>query len=230
MYKKLTVLSALVVLAAGVFGVSKVNAAGSGTMTLTPATGTYHTGDTVTLTLRENSGATNVNAASYIGTYNQSLLQYQSWDFTGSAFEIAASSSGGSGSVAADRGTTNNTLSGDQLIGKVSFKVLAPGTTTVTVDNTSQVLATSDNTDQLGTRTGASLTLINGFNNRVAHRPNGQAFYFKIDKRYYLPNPSVRNCVMVRYGTGPDFLTSDAEVNGFTDGGQTAHCPYELRT
>jgi hypothetical protein len=230
MYKKISVLFALLVLVLAVFSFSKVNAAGSGTLYITPASGTYSQGNNITFTVRENSGATNVNAESFNGTYNQTKLQFLSFDFTNSAYEIAASSSGGSGAVNIDRGTASSTLSGDQEIGKVTFKVLAPATTTFDVDPSSQVLASSNSTDQVGTRTGASMTLINGFNNRVAHRPNGQAFYFKVDKRYYLPNPSVRNCVMVRYGTGTDFLTSDAEVNSFTDGGQTAHCPYELET
>jgi hypothetical protein len=228
MLKKIIVFSAMFVVALSTLFYSKAHAAGSGTIYISPATATYHLNDTVSLSVRENSGATNVNGVSFVGAYNQSLLQFQSWDFTGSGFEVAATSNGGSGAIAADRGTTSGTLSGDQLIGKVNFKVLAPGTTTVSVDNSSVVLATSDNTDQVGTRTGSNLTLITGFENRVAHRANGQAFYFKVDKRFYIPNPAVRNCVMTRYGTGPDFLTSDAEIFGlFTDGGQTAHCPYE---
>jgi hypothetical protein len=228
--KKISILSIMFVLAASVLTFSKVSAAGSGTIYITPASGTYSVNNNVTFTVKENSGATNVNGASFNGTYDQSKLQFISFDFTTSDFEVAASSSGASGAINIDRGTANSTLSGDREIGKVTFKVLAPATTNFSVDNSSVVLQTSDSNDQVGTRTGASLTLINGFNNRVAHRPNGQAFYFKIDKRFYIPNPSVRNCVMVRYNTGPDFLTSDAEVNGFTDGGQTAHCPYELET
>jgi hypothetical protein len=231
MYKKISTLSALLVLVVGTLALAgKASAAGSGTIFISPASATNHVGDTITLTVRENSGSTAVNAESFVGAYNQNLLQFLSWDFSTSAFEVAASSSGGSGAIAADRGTTSSTLTGDQIIGKANFKVLAPGTTSVTVDNASVVLQTSNSTDQVGTRTGSNLTLVTGFENRVAHRPNGQAYYFKVDKRYYIPNPAVRNCVMVRYNTGTDFLTSDAEVNAFTDGGQTAHCPYELET
>jgi hypothetical protein len=106
------------------------------------------------------------------------------------------------------------------------FKVLAPGSVTINIAGSSVVLQTSDNTNQVTTRTGAVFNLQSGFENRVAHRPDGRAYYFTGDKKYYIPNLLVRNCIIVRNGTGTDFLSSNAEMDVFSDGG-TAHCPYE---
>jgi hypothetical protein len=122
--KKISILSIMFVLAASVLTFSKVSAAGSGTIYITPASGTYSVNNNVTFTVKENSGATNVNGASFNGTYDQSKLQFISFDFTTSDFEVAASSSGASGAINIDRGTANSTLSGDREIGKVTFKVI----------------------------------------------------------------------------------------------------------
>jgi hypothetical protein len=165
MYKKLSTLSALLVLVVGTLTLAgKASAAGSGTIYISPDKGTYAVGSTLTAIIREDSGATAVNAVSLVGSYNASSLQFLSFDFTHSAFEIAASSSGGSGAFAADRGTTNTTLTGDQEVARINFKALASGQTSIDINNSSVVLQTSDSTDQVGTRIGASL-LVSSFSN-----------------------------------------------------------------
>jgi hypothetical protein len=223
--KSIFVLVGLLVLTNILF-TAKTYAAGSGSVYLTPSSGTYTVGTTVTLSVRENSSTTAVNAAMAVITYNTSQLQFQSWDFGSSAFEIAAFSNGGGGTAEADRGTTNQSMSGDREIGKISFKVLTSGAATVNAGPSSVVVTTATNTDQVGTRTGATLTLQSGFENRVAHRPDGRSYYFTGSNRYYISNPSVRNCVIIRNNTGTDFLSSDGEIDAFTDAA-LAHCPYE---
>jgi hypothetical protein len=140
-----TMVLAVALLLASLGGVS--HGVANNTMYLTPASGSYTVGSTVTVAVRENSGSTDVNAVEADLSYNSTDLQYLSSDFSTSAFEISATSSGGSGVVSMARGTTNASLSGDQLIGNLSFKVLAAGTGTVTFTTTSGVASNGTNTN-----------------------------------------------------------------------------------
>ena len=136
-----------------------VQATGSTTLYLSPASSTTNVGSTLSVTVRENSGSTDVNAVEADFSYPSNLLQYASTDFSSSAFEIAASSTGGSGTVSIARGTVNLTLSGDQVIGIVNFNVLAAGSATLSFLNSSAVAATSNSANTIGTMTGGSYTL-----------------------------------------------------------------------
>jgi hypothetical protein len=225
--KFVPVIAIIVAVAVGALNFSRINAAGSGTLYTTPSSGSYKVGSIINVTFRENSGETKVNAVSVNASYNTSLLQFQSFNFSSSSFEVAAVSSGAGGNIRMDRGTTNHTLVGDQEVGRASFKVLATGTANITINGSSVVVTHDDNVDQIGTKTGSTFTLQSAFENRVAHRPDGRGYYFSQNERYSIPNPAVRNCIMVRNSTGEDFLTSDAEVDSFADAGAAAHCPYE---
>jgi hypothetical protein len=211
----------------GALHFAKTSAAGSGTLYITPSSGNYSVGSTVTLTIRENSGSTTVNAVRIDATYNSSLLQFQSFNFNSSAFEVAATNTASGGIINVDRGTTNHNNSGDQEVAKVTFKVINTGSAAVNIVGTSVVVSHDTNSDQLVTRSGSTLNLQSGFENRVAYRPNGQAYYFSADKKYSIPNPTVRNCIIVRSATGDSFLSSDAEIDSFADATVPAHCPYE---
>jgi hypothetical protein len=154
-YSKILFVLAAAVLLLGSLVFRPALAAGSATLYIAPDKGTYAVNSNFTLVVRENSGATAVNAVKFDATYNAGALQFVSADFSNSAFEVQASNSGGSGSISWDRGTSNSTLTGDQEVGRINFKALVAGPTTINVLGSSVLLATSDSTDQLANRNGA---------------------------------------------------------------------------
>ncbi len=135
-----------------------VQAAGSTTLYLSPASSTVNVGSNLAVTIWENSGSTAVNAVEANLSY-PSNLQYASTDFSTSAFEIAASSTGGSGTVDIARGTVNLTLTGAQIVGIVNFNVLASGSASISFLSSSAVAATSNSANTVGTMTGGTYTL-----------------------------------------------------------------------
>ena len=141
--------------------ITTVQATGSTTLYLSPASSTTTVGSTLAVTVRENSGSTAVNAVEADLSYPSALLQYSSTDFSTSAFEIGAGSTGGSGSITMARGTVNSSLSGDQIVGIVNFKVLASGSATANFLNSSAVTSTANNTNTIGTMTGGTYSLQN---------------------------------------------------------------------
>lgn len=124
---------------------------------LAPASGSYAVGSSFTIAVRENSGSA-VNAAEANLSYPVSALEYQSIDGSGSAFGIDANSTGGNGSVNIARGTTSP-VTGDQLIAKVTFKVLAITTATIQMQSSSVVLSSSTNINVVNARNGGTYTL-----------------------------------------------------------------------
>jgi hypothetical protein len=158
-YKVVPVICALLIGGLMAHLIGATQAAPNNSIYLSPASGSYQIGDTVTLSVRENSGATNVNAVEADLSYTAAQLQYLSTDFTGTSFELAATSSGGSGSVTIARATSNNTLAGDHLIAAVSFKVLASGSSAISFKSSSALAGTSDSKSTNATTQGATLTL-----------------------------------------------------------------------
>lgn len=144
-------------------------AAGSANMYLMPASGTYGKGDTISVAIHENSGSSSVNAAHVALTYSAKNLTFVSIG-SSSAFNINAPSSGGSGSVKIDRGALP-AVSSDKVIATVIFKVTdTSGTANIDIASDSAVLSSSDNTNILTSRTGASYTL-----NGVSSQPTSSA-------------------------------------------------------
>lgn len=133
----------------------QISAQSADSIYLTPATGTYTVGNTFTVTIRENS-STAVNAAQADLGYS-SNLEFVSIDGAGSAFGIDASSTGGGGSVSISRGNIA-AVSGDQLISKVTFKVIGAGAASITMLPSSEVLSSTTNQNVATTRNGGSYT------------------------------------------------------------------------
>lgn len=144
---------------------SDVSAAcGSGcvaSMSLSPGSGTYNPGNTVTVSIYVNSGGQTVNAVQADFTYTSSRLQFQSINATGSAFAIDASSTGGGGSVSIARGNISAVSGSSLLVAKVNFTVLSgnDGTATLTLGSSSTVASSTTNQDILGSKSGASYTV-----------------------------------------------------------------------
>jgi hypothetical protein len=112
-------------------------------------------GSTYTVQVRAYSAGTNVNAVEADFTYPTSMLTYSSIDTSSSSFDINASSTGGSGSVAIGLGSTTG-VNGDLLVANITFNVVAVGTADLTFQNSSVLLASSNNANTLGTLSNAS--------------------------------------------------------------------------
>ena len=157
MRKLLLGLSVLIASLAGAWTYSTVvDAQTANSIYVTSASGSYKVGDSFTVSVRVNTSDP-INAVGARLSYSDSL-QFVSIDGGGSAFGIDASSTGGSGSVAIDRGTTV-AVSGDQLVTKLTFKAVAAGNGSLQMLNGSQALSASTNQDVLSTRNGGTYTV-----------------------------------------------------------------------
>lgn len=130
-----------------------VSAQAADSIYVTPASGNYPVGTSFTVSVRENT-STQVNAVQADLAYS-SNIQFVSIDASGSAFGIDASSTGGGGVVSMSRGTIVP-VSGDKLVAKVTFKVVAAGKATISMQESSVVLSSSTNTDVIKSRNGSS--------------------------------------------------------------------------
>lgn len=119
------------------------------TIYLSPASQTLAGGGTLTLEVRENSGTTGVNAVQANFSYQTSLLTFVSIDTSTSAFTTQAEASGGAGQVKIARGITGS-LTGDQLIAKVTFKATTTsGTANLAFTTGTALVNSSTNQDIL---------------------------------------------------------------------------------
>src|SRR6266511_4333640 len=93
--------------------------AASATMSLSPSSGTYTTGNNFAIKVYENSGTEPVNAVEASISYPASLVDYVSVT-NSSAFSVLASTSGGSGTVDIQRGALP-AVTGNQLVATITF-------------------------------------------------------------------------------------------------------------
>lgn len=138
-------------------GLGQVEAAGSATLSLTPASGSYRVGDTVTVTVQENSGTDAVNAVqadlNYSGT-----LQHVSTNLSSSAFTLVGTNTAGGGSVKLGLASTTN-RTGQQTVAVVTFRAISAGTSTISFAGTSAIVRASDVFNVLGPTSGATYTI-----------------------------------------------------------------------
>ncbi len=119
------------------------------TIYLSPTTQNLAAGTTFTVTVRENSGTTAVNAIQADFSYNANLVDFDSIDSTGTAFNIEASLTGGAGKVSISRGNATP-LTGDQLVATVTFKTkLASGSVPMAFISGTALLSSTTNQDIL---------------------------------------------------------------------------------
>ncbi|HEY4695176.1 MAG TPA: hypothetical protein VIH52_04425 [Candidatus Nanoarchaeia archaeon] len=143
---------------AAVANPSSVRAAA--TLYLSPASKTVNNGENFAVSVYTNTGGDPVNAVQANLSYPTATLQFISVDSSGSAFEIAAETSGGSGSVRIGKGTLTP-KTGVQLVGIVNFKAIAAGTASVSFASGSAVLRSTDNANILSGPTGGTYTVNN---------------------------------------------------------------------
>jgi hypothetical protein len=135
------------------------SAAITGKLYLTPASGTYSAGSTITLVIHADSLTTPVNAVQADLTYPSALMQFVSIDTTGSSFPQTLQSTGGSGTVHLSVGSLSTDPTGDNVIATVTFNYLGSGTASIGVAGTSAIYRSSDSADILNSTAGASYTL-----------------------------------------------------------------------
>lgn len=137
--------------------VSPVYAAGG--FSFSQSSGNYKVGDTISVSVRVDTGSSPTNAVSANFTYPTNLLEYLSADATGSDFSISAVEKVNNGTVSFDRGSYTP-LTGDKLVQKANFKVLATGTATLNFTSDSIAVSSQDNSTNVATGRGsASYTL-----------------------------------------------------------------------
>jgi hypothetical protein len=133
-------------------------AAGTATLSMTPASGAYSIGQTISISVYTNTGSDPVNAVEADFSYPVSRLQYESIDASDSAFSIGAPSAGGKGKVTIARGTIQP-VTGHELVAIVHFKATATGSAALKFLSSSAVVSSTNNTNLLGITAGASYTL-----------------------------------------------------------------------
>lgn len=110
-----------------------VLAAGDATFSLFPSGGSYTVGNTFTVTVSETSAAAdNTLGAQANLSYNSSLLQWEG-NSLGVFNTICGANTGGGGSVSIACAQTNPVGGGTQTVAAITFKVLASGTTSVSM-------------------------------------------------------------------------------------------------
>jgi hypothetical protein len=145
--------------AVGAYTLYATLAAGTPTMYLQPSSSSVSSGQVLSLAIRVDTGGQGTNAVQSDLTYTSSFLEFQSIDSNGSAYAIDAQSSGGNGSVSIARGNITD-VTGDALVATVKFKVIATnGSGSVTFNNSSVLLRTSDSTDILGAKVNGSYSI-----------------------------------------------------------------------
>jgi hypothetical protein len=159
-YQRILVLALfLMALILQVLVVLPAQAVVSATMSASPASGSYTTGQTITVSVVINTNGNNVNATQANFSFNSALMQYQSFDFGSSAFGIPAEASVSGSTVRIARGTSTPVNGSSVLVGKVVFKALAAGNATVSFLGDCTVVSSDSNSDILGTKNGATYTI-----------------------------------------------------------------------
>lgn len=154
----------------GVFSISDIkpgpapnNITGPGKVYLSPPSTNVQRDSEISVTVREDSGSTTVNAVAAKINYPADLLDFVSIDTTGSAFGISAVNNGGNGSIDIQRGSTT-AISGDRLVATIKFHIKdTTGTATIKFTQGTALLNSTTNTDLLGSlanTTGATYTII----------------------------------------------------------------------
>ena len=126
---------------------------------LTPASGTLTNGNTLVVTVRENSFSQAVNAVQANITYPTNRMTFQSIDTSQSGFTTTIQSNGGSGSVQIGVGLLSNSLTGDQEVARITFMLTGTGSAALAFAAGSGIAHASDSVDICEKRTGSNYTI-----------------------------------------------------------------------
>ena len=126
---------------------------------LAPVGGSYATGATLTVQIRVDSLAEDVNTFHANISYPTDRLQWVSTNSSGSAFTTVIQNTEDSGVLRYGAGILGGSTSGDQLGAVVTFTALSSGPATLNFEAGSGIARTSDSTDICQYRDGANYTI-----------------------------------------------------------------------
>ncbi len=134
-------------------------AAGTATMSLSPASGAFYKGHALSVKVYENSGGDTINAVQANLTYNPSQLKYVGYSDSSAMNIEAENPSGNNGSLHFARGTIT-AVTGTQEVVVVNFEVVdASGTATISFASGTSVVRSTDNKPEDLTLTKGTYTL-----------------------------------------------------------------------
>lgn len=121
------------------------HAAGTATLVLGTASGSYEKNKTFSIVITENSYSEAVNVVEADFTYDQAKLQFVSADGSGSDFDFPIASSGGSGTIQIARGVSaGGTVTGVKKFATLNFTAIETGSAVVVFAGSSAVIRPSD--------------------------------------------------------------------------------------
>lgn len=130
------------------------------TLYVSPKTDSLAVGDTVVMIIREDSYSVGVNTVQANLAYSTSLLRMESIDTSTSAFTTTIQSNNdGNGGIQIGVGLLAGSLTGDQLVAKVTFTALATGTATVNFVTGSGIADAATSNDVCKKKVGATYTV-----------------------------------------------------------------------
>ena len=135
-------------------------AGSSGKLLLSPTSASVTKGGAVTYTIKVDAKDRTVNAVQANLSYPTSYYGAVSIDSTSSAFSIEAASSASGGNITIARANFSP-VSGVVDVAKITLNTIAAGSAPVTWASGSAVMDAVDNTNILGTSTGATTTITN---------------------------------------------------------------------
>jgi hypothetical protein len=159
----LSFILSLSLIAVNLFGFSGTERAkaGSATFYLSPSSGNFKVGQSVSISLMINSGGAAINAGEGSVTFSPDILKYQSVSTSGSIFTFWTSGPvGGDTSVSFGGGLASpgyNGSSGKALT--ISFKAQKAGTASITVNGTRILANDGVGTNIIGGNSGGSYTV-----------------------------------------------------------------------
>lgn len=125
--------------------VHSTSAAGNATLTLEPASGSKAINTNFAISIYANGGSEPMSSVKANLTYDPVKLQFLSVDTTGGAFTTCIGPGGSDGAIAIPCTKLGGSVTGKQLVAKISFKTLSgSGSTAVNFSGTSEVKSAND--------------------------------------------------------------------------------------
>lgn len=126
---------------------------------ITPASGNLTNGNTLIVTIRENSFSDAVNAVQANFSYPTNRMTFQSISTSSSAFTTTIQSDGGSGSVQIGVGILGSSVTGDREVARVTFTLTGAGAAALAFTAGSGIARASDSIDICKSRRGSNYTI-----------------------------------------------------------------------
>jgi hypothetical protein len=142
---------------ASVFTYANLVKAAGATLYLSPASGSVQAGSNISVGVRVNTGGETVNAVQANLSYPTDKFDFVSTTLS-SDFQFNVENVGGSGSIRIGSGSLSG-VTGDKLVGTVTFTAKGSGAGAVNFASGSAVTRSSDSTDILSGTTGGTYTV-----------------------------------------------------------------------